>query len=143
MEQQTIDLLKVCNSGSKMATNSIEQTLKFVKEEGLVSLLEKHNKEHIAIGEECQKLLEKMGAKEEDPSLMAKSMSFFTTAVKLRMDHEASEVAKLMMDGCNMGIQSIAKAANQYKDASKESLDLAKRLLACEEEFMKELKYYL
>ena len=48
-----------------------------------------------------------------------------------------------MMDGCNMGIQSIGKFLNEYEEASSESRSLAKKLLHMDEQLMKELKPFL
>ena len=48
-----------------------------------------------------------------------------------------------MMDGCNMGIQSVSEYLNQYPQASQESKSLAKKLVETEEMFMKELKKFL
>ncbi|MFA9465586.1 MAG: hypothetical protein ACERKN_14980 [Velocimicrobium sp.] len=143
MEKQTISLLKVCNSGCKSATNSMEQVLKFVKEEKLKQVIDKYNSKHIKLGEDFHSLLDKVGAEEEDPGIMAKTVSSFGTEVKLLMNDDSKKIAKLMMDGCNMGIQTISEALNKYLEASKESIDLAKRLIKEEEEFMKDLKSFL
>ncbi len=48
-----------------------------------------------------------------------------------------------MIDGCNLGIKSLSKYINQYKNASNESVDLAKRFIKIEQEFMNELLKYL
>jgi len=48
-----------------------------------------------------------------------------------------------MIDGCNMGIKSVSEYINKYKTASKESVDLAKKLVKAEQEFMNELLGYL
>ena len=48
-----------------------------------------------------------------------------------------------MMDGCNMGIQSVGKFLNQYDQATKESRRLAEKLLQDEEDFMGKLREFL
>lgn len=53
------------------------------------------------------------------------------------------QAAKIMMNGCNMGIQSITETMHQCKDASNESMSLAKKLVRTEEEFMGEMKKFL
>lgn len=143
MEGQTIALLKQCNSGCKSATNSMEQVMNYVKEEPLKVLIDKCNKKHIKIGEECHELLKKMGVEEEDPSIMAKTVSFVSTEVKLMIKDDSKKIAGLMMDGCNMGIKGISEAINKYPEASKDSIELAKEIVKEEEKFMDELKEYL
>ena len=53
------------------------------------------------------------------------------------------KTAKILMDGCNMGIQSICGFRNQYAGASRESMDLADRLIRTEEALRDEMKAYL
>ena len=49
----------------------------------------------------------------------------------------------IMIDGCNMGIKSVSEYINKYKTASNESMDLAKKLVKIEKEFMDKLLIYL
>ena len=48
-----------------------------------------------------------------------------------------------MIDGCNMGIKSVSEYINKYKTASAESMDLAKKLVKTEQEFMNDLLIYI
>ncbi len=59
------------------------------------------------------------------------------------IEDDGHQIAKLMMDGCNMGIQSISEYQNKYKEASKEATELAKKLVKTEENFMQEMKQFL
>ena len=74
---------------------------------------------------------------------MASTMARVTTEVKMFMRADHTQVAKIMMDGCNMGIQSIAEQINKWKSASRESVGLAKSLIKTEEDFMSDLKQFL
>ncbi|HPF28988.1 MAG TPA: hypothetical protein PLZ77_02655 [Lachnospiraceae bacterium] len=62
---------------------------------------------------------------------------------KLMAEKDSHQIAKLMMDGCNMGIQSVSEYQNQYRNASKEALELAQKLVRAEEDFMEEMKQFL
>ena len=53
------------------------------------------------------------------------------------------KAAKLLMDGCNIGIQAISEYVNDNPGASSTSKELASQLSASEEELMRELKVYL
>ena len=130
MEEQTGKLLKECSSGCKMAINSLNQVRDFVKDEKLHQLLDEYDKKHKALEEDISRLLEKHGEQEKDPHPAAAAFSRITTDV-------------LLMDGCNMGIQSIGKFLNEYEEASSESRSLAKKLLHMDEQLMKELKPFL
>mgnify|MGYP003210763339 FL=1 len=142
MEEQTGKLLKECSSGCKMAINSLNQVRDFVKDEKLHQLLDEYDKKHKALEEDISRLLEKHGEQEKDPHPAAAAFSRLTTDVKLMIHDDSSQIAKLLMDGCNMGIQSIGKFLNEYEEASSESRSLAKKLLHMDEQLMKEFSYY-
>ena len=63
--------------------------------------------------------------------------------MKLMIKGKSHEVADIMIDGCNMGIKSVSKYINEYKNASNESINLAKSIVKVEQEFMNELLAYL
>ena len=59
------------------------------------------------------------------------------------MREDNHQAAKILMDGCNMGIQSLSEYINKYKAASKESISIAKSLIKTEEDFMCDLKKFI
>ena len=63
--------------------------------------------------------------------------------MKMMMKGDDRQAAKIMMDGCNMGIQSICGYQNQYAGASTDSMALADGLVRTEESFRDELKAFL
>ncbi len=140
MEANTIQLLKECSSGCKMAAESVENVKDYVKTDKLRDLLDAYADKHREIEREVIGLLEDYGKEDEDPSKMAEMCSWFDIKVKMLMHSDEHQIAKLMMDGCNMGIQSLSEYVNKYPDASKESQNLAKKLIKVEEDFMKEMK---
>lgn len=143
MEEDTKKLLEECNSGSKMGINSIEQVMEYIKDENLKKLVLDYKEKNEKIEQQSSEMLEKQGEEEKEPPAIATAFSWFTTEMKLIIKNDSSQIAKLMMDGCNMGIQSISKYQNQYKNASKESMNLAQKLVKIQEDFMKELKDFL
>ena len=88
-------------------------------------------------------MLNDKGDDEKDPHKMASAMSWVSVEMKLLMGADNAKIAGMLMDGCNMGIQSVSKYINQYSSASKESVNLADRLIKDEEKFMMSLKEYL
>lgn len=48
---------------------------------------------------------------------MAQGMSWIKTNMKLAMNTSDETIAKLMTDGCNMGVKSLSRYLNQYKAA--------------------------
>lgn len=143
MNQDTIKLLKECNAGCKSATNSMEQVIPFIEDEKFKSLINNYNNKHVQIGDECHVLLNKVDEDEEDPKTAAKIFSWVSTEIKLMINDDVHKIADIMVDGCNMGIKSLSKYVNKYASASTESIDLVKRLITLEKEFMNELLAYL
>ncbi len=143
MSEDTIKLLKECNSGCKSATNSMEQVHPYINNESLKTLIDEYNDKHIKIGDECHQLLNELQEEEKDPNPVAKAFSWVSTEIKLMMNDDTHKIAELMIDGCNMGIKSVSEYINKYKNASSESIELAKRLVSVEQDFMNKLLAFL
>lgn len=142
-EEHTICLLKECSSGIKMALNSINQVIEYVDDDMLKHKILKARDEHEKLEKECGELLRKNGEDEKEPNMAASVFSRLTTDMKLLMNGANCQIAKLLMDGCNMGIQSVSESRNEYDDADKSVLDLAAKLIRSEEELMKNLRVFL
>ena len=141
--EDTVALLKECIAGCKMATNSIEQVLSYCKSQELSDILHKFNKRHVDLGDSCHTKLEDAGEREKDPNPMAETFSKISTTAKMLMDTEDKKIAEIMVDGCNMGIKSLAEYLNKYKAASEDSRTLVGRLIKLEEEFQQEMLHFL
>ena len=109
----------------------------------LKKLIEDCNKKHIKLGDECHEMLNKAGCDEEDPSKFVSKMAELGTEIKLMMNDDTYRIAELMVDGCNMGIKSIAKAINKYTDADSEVKNLSYEIISLEQDFMNDLLAYL
>ncbi len=143
MNEHTRKLLQECNSGEKMAINSMNQVLEYVEGEKLRQLINKYKRKHENLERECEKLLAQCGEEGKEPGIMAAAFSNISTTMKLALNERDSKIAEIMLDGCNMGIKSVCKYQNQFTDVSKESKSHAETLVRTEEEFMKELKGYV
>lgn len=143
MNEDTIYLLRECNAGCKSATNSMEQVQPYIENDKLKSVIDDYNNKHIKIGDECHQMLNEQDEEEKDPHVTAKVFSWISTEMKLMLNNDVHKIADIMIDGCNMGIKSVSKYINKYKAASSESIDLAKKLVKIEQEFMNDLLAYL
>lgn len=142
--QDTISLLKECDSGTKMAVTSIDEVLGKVQDTDMKSLLTESKKHHEKLGNEIHSLLIEHNSEEKEPNPMAKGMSWLKTNMKIGMNESSdAAVADVITDGCNMGVKSLHKYLNQYQSADKTSKDICKRLVSIEEELCKDLKDYL
>ena len=143
METNTIELLKECSSGCHMAMESVKKMREYAKDSELNNLLEAYGEKHRTLEGKIADQLKSCGEYESSPSKMAEVMARTEMNVKMFMHPDDHQVAKIMMDGCNMGIQSVSEYVNKYPDASKESQDMAKQLIKIEEDFMQEMKGFV
>ncbi|MBP3339982.1 MAG: hypothetical protein J6L69_11330 [Lachnospiraceae bacterium] len=142
MDANTIELLKECNKGSKMAIASIEQLLEKIQSTDFAKLVKEYDKEHKEIEAETTKLLKECGEEESEPGVMISTFSYLSTEIKT-MVHDDKKIAKLLMDGCNMGIQSVSKYLNKYTESADDSVKVARKLIKIEQHFMESVKEYL
>ena len=141
--EDTIHLLKECDAGTKMGVVSIDDVLDIVKDETLKKLLTESKDHHSKLGNDIHSLLNEYGSEEKDPNPIAKGMSWFKTNMKITMKNEDSTIADLITDGCDMGIKSLHRYMNQYKNADKKAIDICKRLISIEEDLRDKLRVYL
>ncbi len=141
--EDTINLLKECNVGAKMAVTSIDEVLEKVKSETLKKILEASKKAHEDWGDKTHILLNQYHDHEKEPNRIAKVMSWLKVNMKLVQNESDAEVADLITDGCNMGIKSLCKYLNKYQEADQEATMIAKQLIILEEKLMLELRPFL
>lgn len=139
----TINLLKECDSGTKMAVASIDEVLEKIQDSKLKEILSKSKEHHEKLGNETHSLLIKYNSEEKDPNPMAKGMSWLKTNMKMGMNESDATVADLITDGCDMGVKSLHKYLNQYQNADHAAKDICNRLIDIEEELRGDLRKYL
>ena len=143
IEQDTIKLLRECDAGVKMGISSIDDVLKYVKDEKLKAILEDNKNDHEKLDRELQQLLDKYKDEGKDPNPMAKGMSWIKTNVMLAMKDSDATVADLMTDGCNMGVKSLSRYLNEYAAADEVSKDICKKLIKIEADLAVNLRGFL
>lgn len=139
----TIELLKECDSGTKMAVSSIDEVLDNVKEEGFKNMLIDFKDKHTKIGNEIHDLLSSYNEHDKEPNPIAKGMSWIKTNIMMEMNESDHTIADLITDGCNMGVKSLSRYLNKYSAADEKSKQICHELIACEDKFAKDIRYYL
>jgi hypothetical protein len=121
----------------------MNQVMDYVSDGELKRIIDRSKAEHRKVESEADNLLARFGQYSKEPEMMAKAMSWISTEMKMMMRDDDKQAAKIMMDGCNMGIQSISGSINQYSGAIASSVTIAKELVKIEEDFRDELKKYV
>lgn len=139
----TINLLKECNKGSKMAVNSIDELLEKTQSDKLSHILIECKDRHTKVGNEIHNLLNEYGKNEEEIPPIAKAMSWVVTNMKMAVEHDDKTIANIMTDGCNMGIKSLTKHLNEYENADVEVKNLCEKIIKIEENFVTSVRHFL
>ena len=143
MREDTIQLLKECNSGAKMGVESIDEILDKTETEDLKKILAISKVEHNEIVKRSGELLAKNDISSERPDAIAKFMSKMKTEIKLMTGNADQKIAELMTDGCDMGIKSLTQFLNEYAGADEKVKNLTGKLIHIEESTREKLKAYL
>ena len=143
IEQDTIKLLRECDSGIKMGVSSIDEVLDYTRSELLKRSLVDCKVRHEQLGCDIEEQLHRFQDEGKEPCAVAKSMSWIKTNVKLVMKESDQTIADLITDGCNMGVKSLSRYLNKYEAADEESKNIAKQLIACEAGLAEGLRAYL
>ncbi len=145
MREDTINLLKECNSGITMGMSSINKVLPYVKNPHMKSALISCKEKHAKLGEKTHRALASYDESRNPPHMMAKFMADMKVKAQMimAMDSKERQIASSMTDGCNMGIKSIYKNLNRYNEADNDSKSIANDLIGAEEELRTELRQFL
>lgn len=143
IEQDTIRLLRECDSGVKMGIAAIDDVLENVTNEKLRAKLIDLKDDHQQLNADVQKLLGKYHDEGKEPNPIVKGMSQMKTLFKVAVDKSDETIADLMLEGCDMGVKSLSKYLNQYEAADEPSKELTKRLIKIESDFSAEMRAFL
>lgn len=143
MREDTIRLLKECDSGAKMGVESIDEILDKTETEDLKKILGISKTEHNKIIKQTGEILAANKIESEQPPAIAKFMSKMKTEIKLMTGNADQKIAELMTDGCDMGIKSLTQYLNEFSTADEKVRDITEHLIRIEENTREKLKAYL
>lgn len=142
-EEHTIKLLKECDSGAKMGVDSFDLVLKYIKNEELRNIINETKLDHLNTLKKIKEQLNIYSSEGKDPNMIISEMSKIKMKVELSFNDSDSKIAKMMIDGCNMGIKALSEFKNKYNDADEKVLEICQRLISKEENLSKNLRRFL
>ncbi len=143
LENDTVKLLREADAGVKMGIAIIDEVIDCAKEEDLKTILTDSKERHESLRPVIASQLKEVGEEGKEPPLFAKGMSWMKTNLKLTVDPTDETVADLITDGCDMGIKSLSRYLNQYKNATAQAKDAVRDLIAEEESLERALRSFL
>ena len=135
MNNDTILLLKECDSGLKMAISSLDEVLDVIKNQKFKEICITSKNKH--------QILKEHHLQEKEPSLLAKSMSWLKMNFKIQMNEDDQTIASLLFEGCSMGIETLYKYLHQYENASSKIKEVTEKLIEIEKELSQNIQNYL
>lgn len=139
----TINLLKETDKGVQMSILSFDQLLEKVSEPSLKMLLTESRDDHKRLKNEVENLLTALGSSKDEPPMMAKTMAWMETNIKMGMEYNDRAIADIITKGCDMGSRNLQKYINQYDTCDLSAENTAKKLIQLEEDLSDALKVYL
>lgn len=139
----TVKLLRECSAGTEMALDSIKEVIDHAKEESLYQILDDYLNKHQTLQAEIREKLTLAHDREKAPNPFATAMSWSKIHLNLLMNSSSAEIAKLMRDGCSMGIKSLQQYLEQYPTASSDVKQITERLISIERDFHNALERYV
>ena len=143
MHEDSIELLKEIDSGCLMAINSFQQLEEYEMPQELFKIVSQYKTKHDEIQKEASRLLHNYHQTDKQPGMMASAMSWLNTEMKMMMHEDGTQITKIIMNGCNMGIQQIGEKLSQCTNASDEVKKLAQKLIETEDNLFSDVIDYL
>ncbi len=143
LENDTVSLLRECNSGTQMAVYSIDEILENIKNEKFREILISSKDAHERLGSEIHLLSQKYGDTTKEPTAFAKGMSWLKTNARLALEDSDRVCADLITNGCNMGIKTLCRFQNEYAAADEQAQTLCRELIRIEENLLNDTRPFL
>ena len=113
MEEHSVNLLRECDSGCKMAAESLEQIRDMVSDQELWKDITESYEKHQELDAKIKKTLSAMEEEGKEPGKMASAWSWMSTEMRMMAKGGDKEAASIVTDGCNRGIKTICGYKNQ------------------------------
>lgn len=133
------EILNYIHQNAQMGIETLPELIKISTDNEFIEELRSEFTEYKKIFDETTKLL---GESKSIPKI-TKFTSYIMIKMEVLMDKSPSHIAEMLIKGSVMGIIEIEKNFNDYKNANKEILDLANKLLQTEKNNIENLKKYL
>ena len=140
---EDIEMLNYIYQNAKMGVVGIDNIKSSIKDKKLLKIIREQENDYYEICNESMKLLSLSNAERKNVTPITKMMTYMDAKMKLLKDNSDSNIAKMMIEGSNMGIIAVQEKLNNYKGADKKIIKLANRLLEIEQINLDRLKPYL
>ena len=128
---------------AEMGCDGIRSVLPYANEPGLTEALNRQYAEYQKLQNSAGAMLCQRGREPKGIGAMAKMGSEAMSAMKTMMDHSATKIAEMMIQGSTMGVTKSLRTIRDCDLHDERVKDLADKLLKTEDANIKEMKKFL
>ena len=129
--------------GTAMGIRAIDNVIRYAENDALIATASAHKEALVRFHDEAAGELSEKQAAEAEGSKLAKAMVKASSAFSAMVNSDASHLARMLIEGYEMGIVSLQKCVNELENKSKEVPAKAKELIKFYDKSIKELRAYL
>lgn len=128
---------------AEMGRDGIRSVLAYSNEPAMTQALRRQEREYRLLQEEAAQLLRERQVEPESIGVVAKVSAEVMSGIKTMLDHSATKLAELMIQGSTMGVTKSLRTLRdcQFRDESVRAL--GERLLQTEQANIEEMKKFL
>lgn len=138
-----IQLLNHIYQTAEMGVDGIDSVLPYAEEPDLHRALLAQRREYEKLQNSAGAMLCQRGEEPKGIGVMAKMGSEAMSAMKTMVDHSATKIAEMMIQGSTMGVTKSLRTIRDCSLKDEKTRDLADKLLKTEEANIREMKKFL
>jgi uncharacterized protein (DUF305 family) len=143
MNVHEVDLVNHVYQTAEMGQEGIRAVRKYAKDPKLTKALDRQSREYQKLQRSAGEMLRERGMEPEGLGTMAKLSSETMSAMKTMMDHSATKIAEMMIQGSTMGVTKSLRTIRDCELKDERVRDLADKLLKTEQANIEEMKQFL
>lgn len=138
-----VELLNYIHQNSQMGQETLKHLIGIVEDESFKKNLQSQFEEYRKIFDESEVKLKEVNKQPKSINSFSKVSSSLMIDFQTLRDKTPTHISEMLIQGSTMGVIDITKKLNEYKDAEKDVVDLASKLLHFEQVNIDEMKKFL
>lgn len=126
-----------------MGIEGIRSVLPYSREPAMTEALHRQEREYQRLRAEAERLLRERQVEPEGVGVMAKVSTEIMSTMKTMLDHSATRLAEMMIQGGTMGVTKSLRTIRDCQFRDEQVRALADRLLETEQANIEEMKRFL
>ena len=139
----TEKLLQNIVENARMGEYACQQLLQKTQDEPMRQELMRQQQDYTNAAAQAEEQLTSLGVRPEPKGPMARMGMWMGMQFNTAMDHSASHIADMLIQGATMGVVEITKARNSNPDADAQAQGIASAMITFQQEAIERMKSFL